>query len=574
MNITLNAQPCGGRLQGIRMVARLAVALSLAILPATPSRAKIYTWSSASSGAWSDASHWSPTGGPPGVGDTAFFTGANYTVSGNGTASLLDVNANELTLTGKINATSVPPAPTVAVGHTAFGKLVLDGAELQSNRWIIVGYEDIGVVSLKHATLSPTWEPAVSAASFIGFGANGFVDIDGTSRFDNNGPMTLGGAHTGVIDIAPGGILTSSGSGSDAGAILGYNEMVRGTVNLRGAGALWSNQGQINIGSAGFGDVTMDNGAWLTSGGDNGSNPGILLGFGPKSNGELTMRGADSLLESDGQMTIGSGGVGTFRMFGGTATSSTKTDQEAAFLGVSPGSMGSAAVDGGSGNTPVWTITPSLTVGGRGVGELTIAGGGRVEVNDSEHAKSVVTVAGAKSAKPSSISIIGEESVLEAPHAQVIVGGEGQGILDVSFGAVNARQIIAGHLPGATEAEPSRVDIAGGAITLAEDFQLGQGGPAASELTAGGKLTSQSGTLGGFASFSDGRLSRGVGRMSIGADSVWEIKPDPKDTQPKGLVIGELGRGYLTIFNGGTVKLNGDAARIVVGQQPGSHGEL
>ncbi|MPZ37013.1 MAG: hypothetical protein GEU95_02935 [Rhizobiales bacterium] len=139
------------------------------------------------------------------------------------------------------------------------------------------------------------------------------------------------------------------------------------------SGAVNATSGIIHIGDANgsSGNLTIQNGATLTTSGSRG-----VIAANPGSNGVVTVTGVNSSWTISGILSVGSEGTGSLTIAGGGAVTSASGR-----VGSAAGSTGSITVTG-AGST--WSNSGSLTVGGGfsggGTGTLTIADGGMVDV--------------------------------------------------------------------------------------------------------------------------------------------------------------------------------------------------
>jgi outer membrane autotransporter protein len=175
--------------------------------------------------------------------------------------------------------------------------------------------------------------------------------------------LTVGQNGTGILVIQTGGTLT------DFGGAVGNLPGSRGTVIVSGAGAMWTNIGDVAIGGLGTGALTIQNGGTVNSSG--GGSVGLSVG----STGTVTVTGPGSIWNNSpgGGLNIGSFGTGTLAITnGGMVLNNTAFT---ANIGNGAGSLGTVRV-AGAGST--WSNSSGVNIGNLGTGMLTIAEGGIV----------------------------------------------------------------------------------------------------------------------------------------------------------------------------------------------------
>jgi len=188
---------------------------------------------------------------------------------------------------------------------------------------------------------------------------------------------------------------------------------------------------------------------------------------------EVTVRGAGSMFNTTGNLSVGQLGPGTLTIEDGGTVSSTGGSFIAAFAG----STGAATVRGGGSN---WAVASILTIGGNGFGTLTIEDGGAVS--------SVTAFLGANLRSFGDVTVRGVGSTWTTD--QMFVGlGFGNGQLTVSEGGSVSN--------GIGEINNGDVTVSGAGSTFTNSGSLTAGDPDGSQLFIldGGFVSNTTGTL-------------------------------------------------------------------------------
>ena len=204
------------------------------------------------------------------------------------------------------------------------------------------------------------------AGSFTGSGA---LALEGAGRLELTGATS---AYSGDVRIASGTLAINNAFSSGSGFI-GTVAGEDGRVEVNGSAALWTLDGDLNVGRSGSGALVISDGGGVNASGN------IAVGSASLSlpKGSITVTGDGSRLSTGtgGSLTIGS--IAGSRLAvenGGAVTSGTAT------LGQSAWTRGTATV---SGTGSLWT-TGSMKIGSAGAtGVLTVADGGTVRANDT-----------------------------------------------------------------------------------------------------------------------------------------------------------------------------------------------
>ncbi|HVI57823.1 MAG TPA: autotransporter domain-containing protein [Luteimonas sp.] len=508
--------------------ARAALLLTAALLLAGPLPAFAQSgWTGAVSSDWYDAGNW--TAGVPDAAD--------------------NVNIDTLT-----------PNPAVISGGNAFAS------------WLLVGQLSQGQLTINNGgTLT-------SVQSRIGnnLGVAGAVTVSGAGSTWNPGfDFLIGVDGSGSLTVADGGTVNSTGRSR-----LGFSAGAQGDVTVAGAGSTWNHSGDLVIGIAGDGELSIEDGGAVTTG-------SVVLGSEDDSLGSATVAGAGSSWNT-GSLIAGQFGNGAVRVSDGGTLSSTFTvlgngvgggggnivtgagsawNTTGAFI---IGNQGMASLvittdgtvtstagaiignDGGQGSVSVlgpgsaWNVNGGLTVGAAGTGYFELLGGALFA--DS------VDVGEAAGSGVGSVTLRGDGSDATISN-ELVVGDGGTGTLLIdSGGTMRAGGIVLGRQAGAqgtlTVSDPESVLTHTGTFS---EFVIGLDGSGTLAITAGGTVDGAGDAILGAGS--------GSGEATVtGAGAQWLVDGL--------LVVGANGSGTLSVEEGGRV----EAGRLDVGNNPGGTG--
>jgi T5SS/PEP-CTERM-associated repeat protein len=547
-----------------------------------------FTWFGGS-GSLGVASHWLNQPKPaspvvPGSKDAAAIGGAG-TLTGSidvFTASF----TGALTLTGQITTESA-----------AFvdGTLAVSGlsGQLTDNGYLAVG--DAGNGSLKItgggtvATTNSTLH--LDIAGGVGSTAGVIVDGAGSSlstaggivvgrvgngalTLTNSGQVKAGGlavgylgGSTGVVSVASQGAISTTGM--NVGSLLGAT----GAVTVDGKGSTLTDSGFIAIGDAGFGTLTISNGASFSS--VAGSTQNIAVGNQSGGMGSVTVTGSASTLTDADYLVFGYSGIGSLSVKAGGSVSMTNATT-AIILGQLAGSTGTATVDGtgsivsdagylfvGQAGNGALTLTNGgqlkasggLGVGSQGSGVLSLATGATALMSNSTQEISIGGSAGAAGA----VRVDGTGSSL-TDDGYLAVGDGGVGSLSVTDDATLTT--TGGFSIGAQAGSSGTVLVSSGATATTASIGVGYMGQGALAVTAGGP--SDQGSV-----FSTGFMEIG---QTVGASGSVSLSGAGSTlTATSGLIVGGASYGSLTVSGGATL----DAATyLLVGYLPGVYGAV
>ncbi len=189
-------------------------------------------------------------------------------------------------------------------------------------------------------------------------GTQGTVSVTGTdSKWNNDGGLQVGRGGDGNLTISAGGtVISSSGN-------LGIFSGAKGMVTVTGPGSKWTNTGELLVGENASGQLLVADGAMVSSG--RASIGKKQFGF-----GTATVTGAGSTWTNNAELVVGDGRSGELTVANGATVSNAQ-----GFIGRQASGSGTVTV---SGTNSTWTNSSSLFVGDGGTGNLLIANGGSV----------------------------------------------------------------------------------------------------------------------------------------------------------------------------------------------------
>jgi collagen type I/II/III/V/XI/XXIV/XXVII alpha len=378
-------------------------------------------------------------------------------------------------------------------------------------------------------------------ASALQFGGSTLWDVAASASLSAVSSVTVGQSGSASLLINGGASINGLGASDDISGGSG----AAASVAVDGAGSAWRSAGELIVGDLGTGGLTVSNGANVT-GVATVSLPALVLGAQVGGDGSLAVTGVGSRATLVGQLNVGQAGAGSLIVENqGTAVTGGST------LAPSQG-IDVAQAAGGAGNITVagaqslLSNTGGFIVGDAGLGGLSIQSGGTVITSPG----SVVGLAGAviantASASGSSVNVSGAGSNWQVTGS-LIVGNAGQGLLNVSQGAV-VTAASADLAAGATGDGIISVAGTGSALTLTGSLTVGD--QAAGELSVlnGATVSALNVTIGNASAASSGNVDvEGAGsRLRIGAGGSLNI----------GVAGG--GSGVLTVGAGSTLNFTG-----------------
>ncbi|PYE89002.1 outer membrane autotransporter protein [Phyllobacterium leguminum] len=241
--------------------------LALALALAQPAAAADVTWTGAAGTAWTSGGSW--TGG-------AAPTSADA-VTINSVTTGQDIPGTILGVTGAENAAvGSLSIGLVETGYWDGDLLIQNGSTLAVTGGVSVGATGgVGAIEADGKLVINTGSKlTMGGALFVGDGWGEMVVSNNSSVTVDASWTVIGRYGTGKLDITNQSTMTSAGS-----AFVGEFAGATGTVNVTGAGSKWTVGGPLNIGMAGTGTVNIQNGGTVTAKGGTtvaGSSTGTL----------------------------------------------------------------------------------------------------------------------------------------------------------------------------------------------------------------------------------------------------------------------------------------------------------
>ncbi|MDH6233181.1 fibronectin-binding autotransporter adhesin [Mesorhizobium soli] len=289
-------------------------------------------------------------------------TGATFTqtagsVSG-GVINYGTVNANGGALNGAIS-NNVGGSFNVGGGVTSDG--TFDNA---AGATLTIGesgnYTLAGLLTNEGSVAVDTGGSLTTAGGIIGnaAGSTGAATVAGTNAtWVNSGDLHVGSAGIGTLTIQDRGTV------SNTTGIIGLSTGSTGAVTVTGEGSSWISSGALLVGGFGTGTLMVQNGGKVSSGAS-------WIGFSDVATGTVTVTGKDSSWANSGFLSVGEVGTGTLTIEDGGAVSTLS-----GYVGQFAGSTGTVIV---TGKDSTWTTSGYLDVGDAGNGTLAIQNGGAV----------------------------------------------------------------------------------------------------------------------------------------------------------------------------------------------------
>lgn len=468
----------------------------------------------------------------------------------------------------------------VASGAGAATAVIADQALVQTEDFffgsVVEPYTDGG-------TGSATMESAATVESGDGgvgaFGGSGSITVDDalwaiTGELDvgQSGGATQVGQ--GLLIVQDGGTVTDA-TGTVATYQPGSGQQTEtGTVVVTGAASLWDTSGDLYVGDAAAGTLSISDGGTVVVGGN------LDIGTQTSAVGTVMLSGSTSTLSVTGPVIVGDDGNGVLDLSQGATLTA-----DSLMIGSTGGGGGTLAVDGATltvdGNANVdtgtldvengatLTVTGSLTGGGIagssatisiGDAQVTADVGGNLLVGEggtldlevgggiTVSVGSDVLIALAQGGS-GTLTVSDMGTTLNDLLGEVGVGVAGNGTLAIVAGAtLISQQADIGELAGA-----------GGTVTLIDASSLWDAGPLVVGDGGTGSLDIDS-----FATLLTVGAALGDTAGSVGYVNV-ENRGTWADTGA--LIVGQLGRGTLDIFSGSTVT---ETTTTDVGVQIGS----
>lgn len=295
---------------------------------------------------------------------------------------------------------------------------------------------------------------------------------------------------------------------------------------------------RLQVGEFGTGNLAITNNGTVSS--QSGT-----LGLETGAQGTVTVTGASSAWNIEGNLFVGQAGTGTL---GITAGGKVVTGN-LSVLGHSAGSAGTATVIGPD---SVWTLADSLQIGRQGTGELVIADGGVVSLNPSSSGAAYLNI-GSQQGGTGVMTVTGAGSTW-TDRDGIIVADHGTGRLMIEAGGLVTSSL--GIFGNSADGAGTAIVRGIGSQWNSSDFLwVGRAGSGELTVEAGGSVSGTDGVLGVETG------SRGTA-MVTGAYSTWR--------NSNTLTVGSYGTGTLTVADGGVIS----ATQMTIADRSGSVGTL
>lgn len=461
----------------------------------------------------------------------------------------------------------------IGAGADSLGSVTIlgRGSDGAASTWTSRGNLIVGDVGTGELIIQGGGAVSANDISYVGrdTDGNGTVTVSGqdgsgnASTWINNNDLVIGQFGTGTMTISNGGIV------SNQTGYIGASTGSTGAVTVTGRGSngvasTWTNLGDLNVGDAGTGTLTVQDGGLvnvnsnlsvgfdgtgtlnITSGGKVVSDRGSI-GNGAGL-GEALVTGTGSSWEATGRISVGLFGAGTFRIEdGATVTSGDGT--------VGDGAHGDVVL---SGPGTSWTNGGLFTVGSFATGTLRIENGASLISNQGyigANADGSVVVTGAGS------------SWVMAPF-NLTVGHNANGSLTIEDGAlVRAEDGVGlGTAAGVNGTLTLQGTTANRAVL--ETSGIGAGLGNVSVTIDGGLLRATASNSDFFSGFAGRDISLGANGVIVDTQG-YDIFVSPRFTGTGGLI--KDGTGWLVLtgannYTGGTT-VSAGALRLAGGGQ-------
>ena len=243
---------------------------------------------------WNDISNGiTPAASAPGGADTAEFLTNGGTVTGMGTAAQLQFGG--AALWNVTSGASLSASTSVTVGAGGSGSLLVNGG----------------------ATIS-----GLSASDTISGTSGGVASatVDGTgSAWKSAGELIVGNAGGGNLTISNKASLSAAAAGSAPALSLGVASGGNGVLSVTGTGSKATLVGQLDVGQAGAGTLTVSSQGTVQTGNDPGLDPseGVDIAQATGGSGQITVTGTNSSLVNSGRFVVGDAGLGNLSILAG-----------------------------------------------------------------------------------------------------------------------------------------------------------------------------------------------------------------------------------------------------------------
>lgn len=337
---------------------------------------------------------------------------------------------------------------------------------------------------------------------------------------------------------------------------------------------------QLTVGDQAAGNLVLSGGGVLAVHGNDMNGSGAIIGQAKGSVGGVTVTGAGSTLTVDQGVQIGSEGTGSLSVTAGGTANLALTGQYAEVLvgygyyGQSPdAASGSGTVEvGGAGSTLNYAGGFNLLNG-----SLTVSDGGRLE-SHSRADGHWIDVLGLGQVATSPDSLI-QEYALDGQGTATITGTgsswQSVNSLDVGDGGTGRLSI----LDGATASFSGQVALGREIVTYdyTQDPVTGAGTNTSVGSMQGDGTVKVSGEGSALAVVAAAGSGNGDLIVGEGGDGTLSVDDKGRVDVAGVLTVGDPSKGVLTVTNGGTLAVHGDAANgmgAVFGNALGSEGDV
>jgi T5SS/PEP-CTERM-associated repeat protein len=497
------------------------VALAGLVVPSL-SYATVRSWANAAGGAAATGANWSPSGVPVAGDVLNYGMGGAYSVSFNstvGTVAQQNFNAGTVVLSASSPSTATSQ---FVVGLSGASTVSISSGQFGSN----------GTIAIAGGSGSFTSTATVTGPT---------SSLMGTST---SALLRVGNGSTGTLNVLDGGLVQTAG-----GVSIGAFGSSQGTVLISGVNGTHSSlvttdpvAGDITVGTAGNGSLTVTSGGHLTCADD------LLVAPNAGFTGTVNIggAGAGNVVSIDGDLAIANNSTAAAAGTGTVDIGAAAVSSSATRVGDPDGGTGTLHMSGfGSLTTGSLTIDPVHGVLQHDNGQLRVIGGPCVLGTPG------VTLDGANAGDLARLNI--ESGATLTPSDLVVVGGIHSGRLTI-LGAPAAVtpaagvSVILGNALGGDGTLQVRV---GGRLAQSGAALLivGQNGDGTLTLETGGVVQTHTCDIGAQNSGSGAATVDGAGTTLDMAGDLWV----------GGSSSGPHGPGSLSITNGGLVSADGVA---------------
>jgi T5SS/PEP-CTERM-associated repeat protein/autotransporter passenger strand-loop-strand repeat protein len=519
-----------------------------------------------------------------GAQNTGFATATNWNDLTNGlTSAVAPPNATDTVefLTGGCAITGTGTAVALAFGGSASWQIT-SAASLSALTGVTVGQGGAGTLLIDNGagiTGLGSFDEISGAA-----GGVASVTVDGAgATWKSTGELIVGALGPGALTVGNAASLGAAATGVLPAMALGANGGGNGALLVTGAGSTATLVGQLDVGEAGGGTLTVGNQGTLRTGNDAALDPseGFDIAHLAGASGQATVTGANSLLSNIGRFVVGDAGLGRLDITAGATVITVPgigSNLRGAVIANAASARGSSVEVSGAGST--WQITGVLDVGVAGSGALLLGNGATVTA-DSLDVGDIASAVG-------QISLSGVGTRLIVANAAT-VADDGTGVLSVLNGATfSAASLTIGNTGNSSGAvivsgAGSVINLTGalnvGTALGTGDITIGPGAAVhASVLSFQGQMVLEGGLADPTVQLIDqGQTAGGFGTIAAGFvvdEGVIQSKSAQRLLMLRGTVLGggtltingtvqgSNPAGILQISAGGTMELTGAVLNV------------